>query len=310
MAMLSRSRKPSASLGIGITIGSPSTGWGWGRKSRPAAVYEFSLETLAFVNQLLPIRDRLRRAGEHLREIEGLLRSFYSDQPYSLITGQFDPDAHEIRYAFGQVFDPPPVRLATLSGEVLHDLRSSLDHLAWELVEQNQPGAATEQTHFPLLKVPPTANKKGVSPPPYVPGSVSSTALGLIEREQPYQLGSSYVAHPLYVLHELNVIDKHRHITVRGVRSEGTYIAGPVSHFAFTARLVSASEWGAEIVFVPDDPTVDAHFQSTFQVVVHEVGPGIVIPLLNALRDAQDSVETIVSEAMQTCFALPPPIVV
>ncbi len=256
------------------------------------------------MNQLLAIHDRLRRADEHLEEVKALLRAYYREQPYN-ITGEFDPDAAQIRYAFGEVNAPPPVRVATIGGEVLHNLRSALDHLAWELVEENEAGNATKDTAFPVLKAAPAANAQGISPPPHVAGGVSATASALIQRVQPYQLGLDFAADPVYLLRELNNIDKHRHVTIRGVRSEGTYIAGPLPHFTFTARLLTANEWGAEIEFAPDDTSVDVQFRTTFQVVVHEIGPGIVMPLIDALKAARDAVNAIVTEAQRTCF--PPP---
>lgn len=260
------------------------------------------------MNQLLEIRDRLRRAEEHIEAIKSQLRAYYDSQPYNAISGEFDPQTQNVHFDWGVPFDPPSFRLSTLTGEVLHNLRSALDHLAWELVEANQAGAASENTRFPILKVPPTANQSGVSPPPHVSGNVSATASTLIEREQPYQLGSAFAAHPLYILNALNNIDKHRHITIRGVRSDATFVRGPVPQFTFTGRLASASEWGAEVEYVPDDSTLDVNFRATFRVVVHEVGPGIVMPLLDALRDANERVGEIARQARRTCF-LPPPIV-
>jgi hypothetical protein len=253
------------------------------------------------MNELPAIRDRLDSADAHIEQVKIRLRTYYGSQKYD-ITGDFDPDATSISYFFGELITGPPLRLGTLAGEVLHDLRSCLDHLAWEMVEEETPGNATVDTRFPILKVPPTANNQGISPPPYVAGGVSETALELIEREQPYQLGADFGADSLYVLHALNNIDKHRHVTIRGVQSEASYLAGQPGRFTFTARLASASEYGAEIEYVPDDPSVDVHFGTTLQVRVHEVDPGISLPLLDALVDASKRVRSIVEDALQTCF--------
>src|SRR5579875_2816148 len=139
------------------------------------------------------IRDRLGRANEHIESIKTMLRAYYGSNPYE-IAGEFDPDAQTISYNFGRGAIPPPITIATTAGEVLHNLRSSLDHLAWMLVEENG-GSPDEDTCFPILKVPPTPNKRGVSPPPYVKGGVSATAGALIDAAQPYKLRDAYAGH-------------------------------------------------------------------------------------------------------------------
>ncbi len=136
---------------------------------------------------------------------------------------------------------------------------------------------------------------------------MSASALALIEREQPYQVGADYAGDDLYILHELNIIDKHRHVSIRGVRSQGGYLAGGTPACTFRAQVISTSEHGAEISYVPDDPSVDVYYSTTFVEAVHEVEPGINLPLLDALVGARDRVFNIVRETMHTCLPAPQP---
>ena len=124
----------------------------------------------------------------------------------------------------------------------------------------------------------------------------------MIERVQPYRFGPVFAGDSLYVLRELNNIDKHRHVTIRGVRSEGSLLAGTPRRFVFSTRLKGVTEYGAELEFLSNDPTVDVHFSTTFQVVVQEIGPGIIMPLIDALTRTREAVEEIVNEAQRTCF--------
>lgn len=45
----------------------------------------------------------------------------------------------------------------TLTGDILHELRSALDLLAWQFVRVSG-GEPTDETSYPILGVPPTAN--------------------------------------------------------------------------------------------------------------------------------------------------------
>lgn len=73
-----------------------------------------------------------------------------------------------------------------MTGEVLHNLRSALDHLADALVRANG-GTPTEYTAFPISTtgLTRTGNPKNIN----VDGGVSPQALALIQCLQPYQPG-------------------------------------------------------------------------------------------------------------------------
>ncbi|HEV3192837.1 MAG TPA: hypothetical protein VGY54_20165, partial [Polyangiaceae bacterium] len=112
------------------------------------------------VEQLAAIFDRLARAEEHLEAIKEELLSYYNSDPCQM-SGKYEPD-DEGRRGSGEwtiSVDPLGVRLNTLIGEFLHDLRSALDHIAWQLV-MNNGGEPTRDTSFPILKVAPPTNKK------------------------------------------------------------------------------------------------------------------------------------------------------
>lgn len=251
--------------------------------------------------RVLPILNRLERAEQHLEELKGMLRDNF-EFDLQVLTGQYDPQSKATTLQ-GQVRDLD-VRIFAVVGDIVHELQSSLDHLAWQLVEENG-GTPDENTRFPLAKTAPTANQRGVVPPPHVSGRVSQPALALMEAAQPYQLGVDYASHPLFVLRHLSNIDKHRHVAIQGrwlVDTTWT-VSGPnASKFSWTGRTERWDEHGAEIVLVPDDPTVDVEGRTTLQVVVHEPGPGRGRPVFEVLPEAYEAVSKIVGEAIDTCF--------
>jgi hypothetical protein len=67
-----------------------------------------------------------------LRELQAQVSAFLARQPYVVI-GNFDETTRTIEAIF-TVREQPPVDWGTLIGDILHNLRSFLDQLVWQLV--------------------------------------------------------------------------------------------------------------------------------------------------------------------------------
>src|SRR5271166_5582245 len=77
---------------------------------------------------------KIARAAVHVDAIRRVINSLASTaNTYEIIK---DADGKEkIRFLI-----QPPTQIAVLSGEVVYQLRSALDHLAFDLVKRNQSG--------------------------------------------------------------------------------------------------------------------------------------------------------------------------
>jgi hypothetical protein len=255
------------------------------------------------VEQLEAIFDRLRRAEEHLDAIKEELLSYYNADPCQM-RGKYklDADGHRGTGEWTIRVEVLPVRLNTLIGEFLHDLRSALDHLAWQLV-LHDGGQPSGDTSFPILKVTPSANKQGEQTLPNVAGGLLTPARALIDGAQPYRLGARYADHPLWMLHQLWNIDKHRHVLAKGGRTTAHFIgASPTHDFAYTARFDSATVDAAKYILVPDDPSVDVDAHALVEVALNEPDHGIETPLLWTLEQILKSVLGVVAAAEDRCF--------
>ncbi|MDE3069211.1 MAG: hypothetical protein KGJ43_00590 [Acidobacteriota bacterium] len=247
--------------------------------------------------------DRIDRAEEHLKPIKcGLLRHYEADE--YLITGEYQRYGSRIGGEF--VTDPTmtpaiDVRLNTVIGEYLHDLRSALDHLAWQLVVENR-GTPTDKTGFPIKDADPGTDKHGRPRTPNVSGGVSPRARALIRKAQPYTLGADYAEHALWLLHQLWNIDKHRYVIAKGSFHHAILPFQPPS-FRFSTKFVSATPDGAKLLLVPDDPSVDVDAHMTVEIGIYEPDYGIEQPLLPALEAALDMTRRVVAEAEATCFS-------
>ena len=156
---------------------------------------------------------KVDRAEELLEIGADQWRAYLKTNPWpSRIDDRTDPPWHRIYIDFTA---PPPPRFAVLIGEIAHDLRSALDHLAWrEAVEcvglQDAERNASVIT-FPLAKSP--AAFKGAQALQYI----GKDARTIMERYQPYESGKEKRPLSLGLLHWFNRMDKHRTIQVTAV---------------------------------------------------------------------------------------------
>src|SRR4051812_15728053 len=76
-------------------------------------------------------RAKLDRAGELVTLIHSELAAYYASEPFTHRTERHDdPPRIEL---WVEPVEPPPLRLGVLMGEFIHNLRSALDHLVWQL---------------------------------------------------------------------------------------------------------------------------------------------------------------------------------
>lgn len=254
------------------------------------------------VKELEAIFDRLGRAEEHLETIKCRLLRHYEADKY-LLTGEYQRDFNQPGGRGSIVTDPvtlPEIdpRLNTIIGELLHDLRSALDHLAWQLV-LNAGGTPTDDTKFPIEA--PTTNLQGKQGNPGVAGGVSRKAKTLIASAQPYKWGTRYREHPLWLLHKLWNIDKHRYVIAKGTFGSYVFPLGAPT-FRFTSKLDNATPHSAKFLLVPDDPRVDVNANATVEVAIHEPDDGIEQPLLRTLESIDKAVKDLIEGAESRCF--------
>jgi hypothetical protein len=251
--------------------------------------------------ELEAIFDRLARADEHLEAIQAKLLAYY-DRDECFVTGTYEPNSDgRVATIEGGLVNSPRIehRLNTLIGEFVHDTRSSLDHLARQLV-LSAGGTPTRGTRFPLLTKPPT-NDQGQRVSPGIAGGINAAAQTVVNVAQPYNLGANYRTHSLWRLHKLWNIDKHRDVIARGSHTAIRLPAG-LAAFSFTTRLESTNEHGARLRVIPDDPTVDVDAYTTVEIAIYESHDGIEGPLLRILQQALQAVQGVTEAADATCF--------
>lgn len=162
-------------------------------------------------------REKLKRAYEQIGNLDAELTTFIDsagytayrkDYPYGYIGGVSGPTL--------------PLRFSVLVGEIVHHLRSSLDHVVYQLaVTLGKAAPESTSREFPILLHKPIAAKQKaryegkVQGVPVGPGSPEA----LIESLQPYNRPAPD-DEPLSVLHHLNIVDKHRLLVTAGAMAK------------------------------------------------------------------------------------------
>ena len=157
---------------------------------------------------------KITRAEQHLSDLRRALTGYLESQPYGAMY-EYDP-SYGSRVRGLRITEHPPPGFAAYVGDCLHNLRSALDYLAWELVLAAGQ-TPNDRTEFPIFSEPLKYSKAasirltGVSPAP----------LATVEALQPYHNGQSFADHPLWILHRLSILDKHRSLLLAGAWVEG-----------------------------------------------------------------------------------------
>src|SRR5215831_2555648 len=93
---------------------------------------------------------KLDRAEEHRLEFDGLVEDYVGGEPYTIYS-QYDPETgwHTLRWQ--ALREPPLQRLALVFGDMISNLRTTLDYLVWQLVlaAGNRPG---RRSSFPVVR--------------------------------------------------------------------------------------------------------------------------------------------------------------
>jgi hypothetical protein len=158
------------------------------------------------------------RAVEQLAALDTDVAAFCAEpNPYGVIS-QSDREAGRYRFEIKPAWQPGvPYRWGAIIGEIVHDFRSTLDNLIWQLAILN--GGKTYSSHtFPLLTQKPKKgfavqmrrerikNGKTYRGPLF---GLGDDAVAIIESCQPYIPEDGVL---LRRLHDLWNLDKHRHL--------------------------------------------------------------------------------------------------
>lgn len=252
---------------------------------------------------------KLARAEDHLKTLRENIDEFLRNEPYG-VAEEFDPQTGQnvLRARVGR--EIPPL-WSILIGDWAHNVRSALDHLAWQLASTGgrTPPRGTE---FPIF-----ADKKGRggyfqrdNRGEPVRGSGLWKVRGIRKRPQTiiqglqaYQRGKQAATHPLWQLQELNIRDKHRLLNFAASHVSGAIVYNERRHIT---PVYGPFEDGAILVYLgPRDAPkakMNVDFELLFDVAFDEKGPaggrgvrGTLALIREPVEDAVERLEPFLS---------------
>ncbi|MDQ0421128.1 hypothetical protein J2045_002155 [Peteryoungia aggregata LMG 23059] len=148
-------------------------------------------------------RLKLERAARHASELEYILKDFVGRRPFEMINvGEIDDFPGCFGYKF-ELTKPFPDDVPLALGDSIHNLRTSLDLLACDLVRLN--GASANKVYFPF-----SHDKEGLEHQIKNKNfdRAADEVVELLRGLKPYRAGNVL----LRALHDLDLLDKHQMI--------------------------------------------------------------------------------------------------
>ena len=200
---------------------------------------------------------KLARAQEHLDALKTEEEWRPKDDEPLILGKDFYPQHNLFVFKIEHIYGPRP-RLSAILGDVLQNLYSVLEHLAWQLVIANRGTPIDRVTSFPITRSPDhfsTTRDKQLK-------GVSTTHVAMIEGVQPYPGRDADQFTLLWLLRELARKDRHQDLRpVFGVSqstSPDIYVLGDcfIRGFGVNPNLFEEPlTAGTELVYVPVQPT-------------------------------------------------------
>lgn len=186
---------------------------------------------------------KVEHAGLHIASFEREAERHFSKRPYDVVQTPH-VDTLQPGYYLSERRAFPDQRFALLLGDVLHNLRSALDHLAHACAVAN--GEAGKHSQFPIL-LKETGLEAKLTKDLTTAGPM---AIEIVRSFAPTPSGNPILA----ALHELNIMDKHRLILpVACTMNVSVKVGGFERMPVVTARGVASPEPGGSC-FIPAPP--------------------------------------------------------
>lgn len=245
--------------------------------------------------------NKIDRAKQHLEELKIELDKFFKLQPYKISTKR-DPQTRRPIYYLTDVKSVPD-KIALISGDVIQNLRSALDHLACELfIEENKGAISPKYICFPIEKNLQSYEREKVRKTK----GISIEKLKLIDSVKPYKGGNDL----LWAIATLNNTDKHRLLITVGSTFESVDIGAQIVDqtrklmkdnnipdipvFIKPADNLFPLKRGDELFEDSPDAEVNPKMQFRFEVVLNEKDVVEGQPVTNTLESMINEVERLI----------------
>lgn len=158
------------------------------------------------------IAEKLKRADENIGNLKSEIDLFIESGEYPVIA-KVNSEMWKKAMAYHRE-KPIPLRFSVLAGEVVHHLRSCLDHIVWHFSDDTSRRIAQNAIEFPILEFEPTKKNEIERYERKIQGITKANVLSLIKDMQPYNAGADTAHHALLIVHNMDRFDKHRELVI------------------------------------------------------------------------------------------------
>jgi hypothetical protein len=240
--------------------------------------------TVKILNRLVLIKVKTERAKKHLRDLAAEALTI-KETAILVADEKTDVPPHPTGFLWGDFPMVPTISFDAISiaGDVIHNLRSALDHLAQHLALVYTPTLTDKElrgVEFPIAK---TFAEYKDSKARKVKG-IHPNAIEAIDSLKPYGDGDGQFSTLLWRLHALDNIDKHRNLFTVGPQTVFTFSWLPGAYHLKTDN-PDFSRFGAD---------VEKDFQTEVDETISKTKVGQAQALIPALHELVEMVEGII----------------
>lgn len=233
---------------------------------------------------------KLDRARFHLELLDQAISQFAtrieSGDAYQ-VSIEYEPEARQHIFRLRVLEEPPSIPWGIIAGDAIHNLRSALDHFVEQMTIRHSGGPMT-QTAFPIFD---DAGKFRDNGRRMIRGCSPAVRKAIADM-QPYHR-SDPTTDPLWKLHDLWNMDKHRVVAIVGiVASKRTFKKLPVigkidmSTDPGPVPFISGAEVGPRMLLVePLDPEASVKLNLPLNIIF-EHSREAVFPVLERAHNA------------------------
>jgi hypothetical protein len=233
------------------------------------------------------IAEKLKRSHESILNLHLEIGAFFEGGKYPVIP---DANSKEWQEALDYHRDLTiPRRFSVLSGEIIHHLRTCLDHIVWHFSSSHYRIEAENAIEFPVFREEPLTKDKISRYERKVKGVTKPEILELIRKSQPYNRGGDPENDPICIVHDMDRFDKHRELVIVASRANLSFESMPRLEVARVLTKYSHGEpvTRAESVLAQEAVKKDAIVSP--QIAFSQFGKRkdqLVVPVLLQLHEA------------------------
>lgn len=235
-------------------------------------------------------KSKVNRAKHHIDELQVVVNTFSALDSYEIVMAL---DQAGERWPFILPIKPIPDNLPLIIGDVIHNLRSALDHVATEIASRN--GEHGRHIMFPFHEKRKQLVTDAIKITP-IEMALSGAKRLILDEIQPCSDGNGYM---LYAMHTLDVRDKHKQIII-------------ITNFILTGRMVIRVNGEVRLAarslkFNPDQTTqiavgpwcdqaqIEHDYKSSLEICFGEPDAFRGKAVLSILLDLTENVSNIIS---------------